>query len=367
MSHPFPVLTADEAAEQIDHGMTVGFSGFTPAGAAKAVPAALAEKARRVHEAGAPYQLRVLTGASTGEGFDDALAEANAIAWRTPYQSSRPLRRQINAQETQFVDMHLSHVPQVVDFGFFGSLDYAVVEATELTADGRIHLTTSIGATPTFLRNAKKIIVEVNRHASKRLWEMQDIALLPPPPYRSPIPIFHPLSKMGVPYMAVDPKKIVGVVETDAPDGVAEFASPDEASERIAAHVVAFLLDELKAGRIPDEFLPLQAGVGNIANAVMAGLGASDVPDFYMYTEVLQDSQIDLMAEGRLEGASTCSLTLSDPQMQRLYREMDYFGSRIVMRPQELSNNPGIVRRLGRLRPERVSFYHGVSEPGEGR
>ena len=347
MTHDYPVLTAEEAAETIDHGMTLGFSGFTPAGAAKAVPAALAEKARRLHGRGEPFQIRVLTGASTGADFDDALAEADAISWRTPYQSSRPLRKRINAQETQFVDMHLSHVPQVVDFGFFGTIDVAVVEATEVTDDGRIYLSTSIGATPTFLRRAQKIIVEVNRHASKRLWEMHDIALLPPPPYRSPIPIHHPLSKMGVPYMAVDPKKIVGVVETDAADGVSAFSEPDATSERIAGHVVTFLMDELKAGRIPEEFLPLQAGVGNVANAVMSGLGESDVPDFYMYTEVLQDSQIDLMAEGRLLGASTCALTLSDPQMQRVYREMDFFGSRVVMRPQELSNNPGIVRRLG--------------------
>lgn len=347
MRHRFPVLTADEAAGMIDHGMTVGFSGFTPAGAAKAVPTALAAKARRLHARDEAFRLRILTGASTGADFDDALAEADAISWRTPYQSSRPLRKRINAQETQFVDMHLSHVPQVVDFGFFGAIDMAVVEATEVTDDGRIYLSTSVGATPTFLRNAARIIVEVNRHASKRLWEMHDITLLPPPPYRSPIPIHHPLSKMGVPYMAVDPKKIVGVVETDAPDGVAPFAEPDAVSQKIAGHVVAFLLDELKAGRIPEDFLPLQAGVGNVANAVMAGLGASEVPDFYMYTEVLQDSQIDLMADGRLLGASTCALTLSDPQMQRVYREMDFFGSRVVMRPQELSNNPGIVRRLG--------------------
>ncbi|MFP4623523.1 MAG: succinate CoA transferase [Gemmatimonadota bacterium] len=349
MSYPFPTLEADEAADPIEHGMTVGFSGFTPAGAAKAVPTALAAKARRLHAAGDPFQLRILTGASTGEDFDDALAEADAIAWRTPYQSSKPLRRRINAQETQFVDMHLSHVPQTVDFGFFGSIDYAVVEATDVTRDGRIYLSTSLGATPTFLRNAKRIVVEINHHHSKRLWEMHDIALLPPPPYRSPIPIFHPLSKMGVPYMAVDPDKIVGVVETDAPDGVGSFSAPDAVSERIAGHVVQFLLDELRAGRIPDEFLPLQAGVGNVANAVMAGLGESDVPDFYMFTEVLQDSQIDLMAAGRLLGASTCALTLSDAQMQRVYREMDFFGSRVVMRPQELSNHPGLIRRVGVL------------------
>jgi acetyl-CoA hydrolase len=347
MPTSLPRLTAEDAAARIDHGMTVGFSGFTPAGAAKAVPRALAEKARALGDAGEPFRLRILTGASTGADLDDALAEVDAIAWRTPYQSSRALRTRINAQETQFVDMHLSHVPQMVEFGFFGTLDYAVVEAVDVTDDGRIYLSTSVGASPTYLRHAEKIIVELNDRPSKRLWEMHDIALLSRPPHRSPIPIHHPLTRMGVPYMTVDPERIVGVVETDASDGVASFAEPDEVSRGIAEHVVRFLLDELAANRIPPDFLPLQAGVGNVANAVMAGLGESDVPDFTMYTEVLQDSMLGLMEEGRLTGASTTALTLSDEAMDRLYGDMDFFAPRIVIRPQELSNNPGVVRRLG--------------------
>jgi propionyl-CoA:succinyl-CoA transferase len=344
---PFPVLTASEAAARIQHGMTLGFSGFTPAGAAKAVPSALAARARSLHAAGEEFRVRVLTGASTGADFDGALAEADAISWRAPYQSSAPLRRSINEQRTEFVDMHLSHVPQMMAFGFFGRMDVAVVEALDVTRDGRVYLTTSVGASPTFLRHADKVIIELNRHTSPRLWEMHDIAILPPPPHRNPIPVHHPMGRMGVPYASVDPRRIIGIVETDAPDGVGGFDVPDATSRRIAEHVVAFLLDEMAAGRIPADFLPLQAGVGNIANAVMAGLGESDVPDFYMYTEVLQDAMVDLMAQGRLLGASTSALTLSDPQMQRVYDEMEFFAPRIVLRPQELSNHPGIIRRLG--------------------
>ena len=88
MSLPFPILTAEEAAELIQNGQTIGFSGFTPAGAAKAVPFALAQKARREHEAGKPFKVGVLTGASTGKSLDGALAEAEAISFRTPYQSN---------------------------------------------------------------------------------------------------------------------------------------------------------------------------------------------------------------------------------------------------------------------------------------
>lgn len=347
-AHYIPRLTAEEAAAMIPHGATIGFSGFTPAGAAKAVPRALAARARRLHRLGQPMQIRVLTGASTGAALDDELADADAVSWRAPYQGSRLMRQRINNGQTDFVDMHLSHLPQMVECGFFGNLDYAVVEAVELMRDGRAYLSASVGASPTFLHHAAKVIVEINARHPQRLAEMHDIHVLPSPPHRTYIPIEHALQKIGVPFATVDPSKIVGVVEIDEPDGVAEFSNPDDASHRIADHVVRFIVDEMRAGRIPPEFLPLQSGVGNVANAVMAGLGQhDDVPPFVMYSEVFQDSLVDLMETGRLRGASATSLTLSELQLQRVYDNLDFFAPRIVLRPQELTNNPGVVRRLG--------------------
>ncbi|MEM6553102.1 MAG: succinate CoA transferase [Planctomycetota bacterium] len=343
-----PRMTAEEAAELIPHGAALGCSGFTPAGAVKAVPRALAAKAKRLHAAGQDYKLKVLTGASTGSAFDDAMAEANCISWRAPYQSSKTLRKRINTQETQFLDIHLSHVPQLLTFDFLPTLDYAVVEAVDVTRDGRVYLSTSSGISAAALRHAKEVIIELNRHHAVRLNEMHDVFTLPKPPQREPIPIHHPTSKIGTPFAKVDPSKIVAVVETDESDGIAPFREPDAVSQTIADHIVKFLVDEMAAGRVPQEFLPVQSGVGNVANAVMTGLGAAeDIPDFYMYSEVFQDALVDLMADGRLLGASTTALTLSDGELQRIYDGMDFFAERIVLRPQELSNNPGIVRRLG--------------------
>lgn len=346
---PFPTLGAAEAAALIPDGATIGFSGFTPAGAAKAVPRALAGRAAAARERGESLRFRVLTGASTGADLDDALGEADAISWRAPYQSSAPLRARINRQETEFVDMHLSHVPQMVEFGFFGNLDFAVVEAVDVLADGRVWLSTSVGASPSYLRHADNVIIELNRRQAPRLAEMHDIAILPPPPHRDPIHIQHAMSRIGVPFATVDPSKVVAIVETDQPDGVHPFAEPGPVSERIAEHVVRFLVDEWRApGRIPPEFLPLQSGVGNTGNAVMRALGRDpSIPPFVMYTEVLQDSLVDLMVDGRLLGASTCALTLSDEVMGRVFDDMDFFAPRIVLRPQEISNSPGIIRRLG--------------------
>lgn len=347
MYHRFPRMTSEEAAAQIPNGATVAFSGFGPAGAAKVVPRALAARAAQIHQKGQPFKIRVLTGASTGESIDEALAKAEAISWRAPYMSSPLLRRKINHQELQYVDMHLSHVPQTVSFGFFGKVDYAVVEATEITPDGRVSLTTSIGASPTYLKCAERVIIEINRYHSMRLREMADIMIIPPPPHRSPIQIHDPISKIGWPYAVVDPQKVIGIVENEERDYVLPFSPPNSVSMKIAENLVRFLLDEKKAGRIPPSFLPLQAGVGNITNAVMAALGQHpDIPPFQMYTEVFQDSLVDLMEEGKLLGASAASLTIHSDCLEHLYDNMDFFTPRIVLRPQELSNHPGIIRRL---------------------
>jgi acetyl-CoA hydrolase len=141
---PFPVLTAEEAASLIQHGQTVGFSGFTPAGAPKAIPLAIAQRAEATHARGEEFQIGVLTGASTGPSLDGALAKARAISFRTPYQSDPNLRAKINAGETRFFDMHLSLLPQNVRYGFLGPVHWAVVEASDVMAGGGIVLTSSV-------------------------------------------------------------------------------------------------------------------------------------------------------------------------------------------------------------------------------
>ena len=345
---PYPILSAEEVASGIQHGQTVSFSGFSPAGAAKAVPEALAAYARKQHLSGKPFQIRVLTGASSGRSIDEDLAAAEAISWRAPYQSGKALRDQINAQRVEYVDMHLSHLPQMVAWGFLGEIDLAVIEATEVTPDGRVFLSTSIGASPTYLKYAKKVVVELNRRQSSRLREMADIILMPPPPHRNPIPIVEPLSRIGCPYAVVEPSKVIGVVENDAPDTVPGFDRPDAVSEAIGRHVSDFLVREMACGRIPESFLPLQAGVGNLANGVMAAIGSTpEIPDFMMYSEVFQDSQVDLMEKHRLLGASATSLTVTAEKLKRIVDHIDFFAPRIVLRPQEISNHPGVIRRLG--------------------
>jgi acetyl-CoA hydrolase len=344
----YPILTADEAALLIKDGDTVSFSGFSPAGAAKAVPAAIASHAREEHAKMRRFKIRVLTGASSGHIIDDELAMAEAVSWRAPYQSGPILRKQINRQEVEYVDMHLSHLPQTVAEGFFGRIDFAVVEGTEITSDGRVYLTTSIGASPTYLHHAERVIIELNRHQSPRLREMADIFVMPPPPHRYPIHIYEPMTRIGLPYAVVDPQKVIGIVETDEPDHVEALSAPDKITDHIAEHVVNFLLGEMHNGRIPKNLLPLQVGVGNVANGVLAALGDHpEIPPFNMYSEVFQDAMVNLMFDKKLLGASATSLTITSDNLKRIVDNIDFFAKRIVLRPQEISNHPGVIRRLG--------------------
>jgi acetyl-CoA hydrolase len=344
----FPILSAEEAASLIPNGAMVGVSGFTPAGAPKAIPRALAKRARELHQAGNAFQIKLLSGASTGAACDDELASAEALSWRAPYMTSVPVRELANAGKLEFVDMHLSHVAQAVSEGFLGTIDFAIVEATEITQDGRVYLTTAIGNAPAFLQYADKILIELNAYHSSRLRELADILVLPPPPHRKPITLEDPLDRIGRAYATVDPSKVVGIVHTNETDGGRVLGARDEASRQIADHLVEFFLNEIRAKRIPAEFLPLQSGVGNICNAVLAGLAAHpEFPHFKVYTEVLQDAMLDMIASGEVIGASSTALTLTNDKLKFLYENFSDFSDRIVLRPQEISNNPGIARQLG--------------------
>jgi succinate CoA transferase len=341
-------ITAEEAANYVQNGDVCAFSGFTPAGAAKVVPAAIAKKAIQEHENGKEFKIGVITGASTGKSLDGELAKAKAISFRTPYQSNPDLRALINSGEVNYFDMHLSSVANAMRAGVFGKIKFAIVEACDVTPQGQIVPTSSVGISPTACSQADYVIVELNKYHPNCLRGIHDIMEPQDPPLRSEFPVYYPNDRIGSDVIKVDPKKILGVVETNLPDETAGFDSVDEVTSKIGENVANFLLDQMKKGIIPPSFLPLQSGVGNIANAVLFSLGKNpEIPNFTMYTEVIQDAVIDLMKEGRVKFASGCSLTLSLEKLNEVYTNLDFFRPKILLRPQEISNNPEIARRLG--------------------
>lgn len=344
----YKIISAEEAAAYIHDGDKVGFSGFTAAGCPRVVPAAIAQRAESEHNQGRPFKIGVFTGASTGEFLDGVLSRAHAIDIRTPYQSTKDLRNAINAHETNYFDLHLSELAQSLRNGFFGKIDIAIVEAADITADGEIILTAGVGIAPTLCRLADKIIVELNNKHPKELRGIHDIYEPLDVPMRREIPIYEAGDRIGVPYVKVDPSKVLGIVETSVESEASPFVPADETTMRIGMNVADFLAGEMRAGRIPSSFLPLQSGVGNVANAVLGSMGENkEIPAFNVYTEVIQDAVIALMREGRVKFASGCSLTVSKEVLREIYADLDFFKPKLVLRPEEISNNPGIVRRLG--------------------
>lgn len=343
-----PEITAEAAAALVQDRDIIGFSGFTPAGAAKEIPTAIARRASAEHAAGRPFKIGVVTGASTGDSLDGELARANAVLFRTPYQSDKCLRAQINKGETCFFDMHLSMLPQAARYGFLGKIRFAIVEASAVSEDGEIVLTTSVGASNTFCHVADQILIELNEAHPAELCGLHDIYEPLDPPHRREIAIYSASDRIGSPTLKVDPAKIVGIVRTNRPDEVGAFKEPDAVTKQIGENVATFLAAELKSGRIPEGFLPIQSGVGNIANAVLGALGANpNIPPFEMYSEVAQDSVIELMQSGDIKFVSATSLTVSPPVLEAIYANLDFFKARMVLRPQEISNHPEVVRRLG--------------------
>ena len=344
----FKKITAEEAAMYVNNDDNVGFSGFTPAGCPKSVPKAIADRAEEEHKKGNPFKIGMFTGASTGDLLDGALARANAIKFRTPYQSNKDLRALMNSNGTDYFDMHLSELAQSLRYGFLGKVDVAIVEAAAITDDGEIIPTEGVGIVPTICRLADKIIIELNSYHPKEIRGMHDIYEPADPPVRREIPIYTPSDRIGTPYLKVDPKKIVGVVETNNTPNGSSFSPLDDVTLAIGKNVSDFLVKEMKAGRIPSSFLPVQSGVGNVANAVLGSMGDNkEIPAFNIYTEVIQDAVVKLMNEGRVKFASGCSLSVSLEALNEIYSNLDFFKDKILLRPQEISNNPEVVRRMG--------------------
>jgi succinyl-CoA:acetate CoA-transferase len=336
------ITTADEAAKLIGDGMVVGMSGFTRAGDAKAVPLAMARRAQE-H----PFQITLVTGASLGKDVDRVLTEAHVLARRMPFQADPTLRAAINRGEVMFIDQHLSETVEHLRSGQLGPMDYAIIEAAAITEDGGIVPTTSVGNSASFAILAKKLIIEINLSQPLELEGLHDIYIPSKRPTRQPIPIVACDSRIGLGRIIVDPDKIAAIVITDQSDSAAMLDAPDPDTRAIAGHLIALLGREVDSGRLDLSLNPLQAGIGNIANAVLAGLADGPFHHLHMYSEVLQDSTFDLLDSGKLAFASGSSITLSAGYAARVFSNLERYKDRLVLRPQEISNHPEVIRRLG--------------------
>lgn len=153
------VMSAEAATDFIHNGDNLGVSGFTPSGYPKAVPLALSERYK-----GTDFKVNVWTGASVGPEIDQAMVEAGIMDRRLPYQTNGTLRKAINEGKVKYADIHLSHMAQMVRYGFMANrkgVDVAIVEVCKINdlGDGKVGLipTTSMGNSSSMLQALKKL------------------------------------------------------------------------------------------------------------------------------------------------------------------------------------------------------------------
>jgi succinyl-CoA:acetate CoA-transferase len=336
-------MSADEAAKLVHGKMNLVTSGFTMAGYPKDVPMAIARRAK----AGEEMELTLITGASVGPELEESLLDAGVVKRRFPYQTNDKMRRAINEGKVEYADLILSHLPFQLHYGIFGEIDVAILEACMIDEEGNIYPTTSVGVSNTAARLAKKIIIELNTSVPLTMVGLHDIYNIEMPPNTQPIPITRVDQRIGMPYIACDPEKIAAVVYTNTPD-IPHAMAPITEDERVmAGYIVDFLKEEQKKGRLPENLLPLQSGVGSISNAVLDGLRKSGFKHLTIYSEVLQDSVLRLMEDGVVDFASATAMALSPAGQELFWSRFDFFKDRIILRPQSISNSPEVVHRLG--------------------
>ncbi|UPA28393.1 MAG: acetyl-CoA hydrolase [Verrucomicrobiota bacterium] len=340
-------LTPEEAVALIQPGDTIGIGGFTSAGAPSTLGSALLVYAQQCQKNGTPLALNIITGASTLSSIDDGLAACDGIRSRVPYQADRLLRQKINDESVRFWDYHLSDFPQKLCSGILGAIDYTLIEAESVDDQGRIILTSAVGIAPTLCRLAKKIIVELRKDLAIQFQGIHDIYEMELPPCTLPIPLTQVTQRIGTGYVQVDPHKIAGVIQSNSPREHAILDHPTPESNRIGEHILRFLEIETHLGRLPKALFPLQVGVGNVANALMQRLTEVDGPSYEVYSEVLQDAIIEGVLSGRIRMASGGAFAVTESCFQTMRTHWEVLRAKTLLRPQEITNHPEIIRRLG--------------------
>lgn len=336
-----PICSAESAAEQVSDDATIGISGFGSVGYPKLIPEALAASDR-------DRSLTIISGGSVGEEVDKKMVEAGVIARRYPYQATREARKAVNDGEIEFHDTHISSLGDDAMFGYFGNIDLAIVEAIAVGKDWLIP-STSIGHSPSYVRAADRLLVEVNESQPLELQQVHDIYEREDPPNREPIPLSDPADTIGSTFLRFPEEKLLGVVKTDRRDSPYTFRNQTQADNSIADHLTAFLSEEIGTNSIFQDQVNLQFGVGSLGNALMSSLKDLELEDrdINYYGEVIQDGLLDMIDSGELETASATSLALSREGQEYFFDNIERYADEITLRPADISNNPAIIDQLG--------------------
>jgi succinyl-CoA:acetate CoA-transferase len=324
------ILCAEEAAAFIKPGMIIGMSGFST-GAPKAIPLELAKP-------GKFHDLTVIQGA--GRGMLTELAQSDAVSRYIAFQWCREMRDMINAGKIAFSDVHLGQLSDKLRAGVFGKVDCAVIACSGIREDGGIIPSLSLGINDALLECAEKVLLEINLAVPTAITGIHDVG------GSALCPLGGILERRGEAVLRCDPEKIAGIVITQAEEPEIDIRDTDAVCRGIAKQVRALLDGELAAKRLPAEFT-LQAGVGGVANAVLREFSEGGHKNLKMFTEVLADGALGLIAAGVISEASTTALDLSLKGLAAFFANAAFYKEHIVLRPLGTSNSASQITAMG--------------------
>jgi succinyl-CoA:acetate CoA-transferase len=278
---------------------------------------------------------------------DGDLAGAGIIRRRLCHQANPNMAKAINKGDVFYADMGPYAFANQVRYGYFGDLDLCAIEAVEITAEGHIIPSTCPAEAPTFIKAARQVIIEINTNLPLEMAGLHDIVLPENPPGRKSLPIETPADRVGTPYIPVDPKKVAGIILSGEQGQMPARDEINEESREIARHLIRFFEKEVSAGRMPENLLPLQTGLGALGGAILSELGQSRFTNLQTFSALLSDSILDLIDAGKIKTASGTGLYFSAKGMEKFYREIAHYKQYIILRPVDISTYPELIQKLG--------------------
>lgn len=337
------VVEPEIAVQEIKSGMTIGTAGGFQFGYPKTIFSKLVD----LKKGDRNFKIDLWTGGPIGEEIDGFLSLHGIMRKRLGQQSNVNLRKMINERKVLFSDMRSGIFPQQIRSGSWGAVDLAIIEAVGITKGGNIIPSTSLFDGATFVQMAKKVMIEINPFYPLEIEGIHDVYLLKNPPYREAIPICQPGDRIGTPYIPIEKDKIACIVEGTVRDSSIPRGPIDEASQKIGRNLFDFFQKEVDSQKLPKNLLPLQVGLGNVADSVAKELANSNFDGLTIYTGGIGDGVLDLIDSGKVGVVSTSGLYFSTDGQKRFFENLDRYKKVIIIRPLDIADSPEVILRLG--------------------